>query len=683
MLLRHLHDFAKSRKLLDSVFLQERTVHLLVPINLEGELVGNGLIPLYSQDKKGKETLGLDMHMPRFPGENNGGKAYFLAESCICLFGIDKEDGTPINLSGKKLSNSGKAFNHFWERIQKVVDATSLPALKALVNFKDRYLAAGEETRTPQLPFLTTRISRSGKTEVGANTSAGGWEKLDKATITFQVDGNVVFDADPESPLTAYWKRAFCSEAFSDESETALSTVPQSIVPCLVTGECGHPIARSHKPKILGVPNAGSGGYIVSFATECPAFSSFGFKMGENAPVSEESATSYILGLQALIDSSTNSLRIDPLLVCFWAKRETTQISFVANLLHKPDSKSVADFLKNPWVGIDRHTTRRVDDDFYSVTLSGEKARITIRHWMQTTLSLAVESLKKWFEDLEIVTFGAAPPDNLFPLSIMSLANATVRDPKKLGVNVPGNLFRASLESIPVSVSLIKATLNRLCCDLVKFGVGILETPMRWDTLKAIRDSKQPTPPSGQSRMALLKLALNRNRKEGDPMLKPEVFETNDSAYNCGRLLAVFDQLQEEAHTKVIAGIKRRELEGPGVVERYYGTASSAPNSAFGILWRLHQHHLRKLRQRDESGKRAAGAIERRIAEIASLFPQPAPNRPPEFPRTFSLVEQGRFALGFYQQKAVDDAAKREHGENKKKAEAAASAEDAPSDESN
>ena len=136
-------------------------------------------------------------------------------------------------------------------------------------------------------------------------------------------------------------------------------------------------------------------------------------------------------------------------------------------------------------------------------------------------------------------------------------------------------------------------------------------------------------------------------------MMDNQVCETRDAAYNCGRLLAIFDDLQMAAH--------EYKLEGPGVVERYYGTASAAPNTAFGILWRLHQHHLRKLAQQGEKGRRAANAIKDRIGKLATLFPQPGPNQPPSFPRTFTLVEQGRFALGFYQQKAAADAARREH----------------------
>lgn len=133
-------------------------------------------------------------------------------------------------------------------------------------------------------------------------------------------------------------------------------------------------------------------------------------------------------------------------------------------------------------------------------------------------------------------------------------------------------------------------------------------------------------------------------------MIERKVFETDDPAYNCGRLLAVFDDLQMAAHDW--------KLEGAGVVERYYGTASSAPNSAFGILWRLHQHHLKKI---SRNGKQAAAeAIKRQIADIVCRIQPRGPNQAPSFPRVFNMQEQGRFALGFYQQKAEMDAQRRE-----------------------
>ncbi len=126
----------------------------------------------------------------------------------------------------------------------------------------------------------------------------------------------------------------------------------------------------------------------------------------------------------------------------------------------------------------------------------------------------------------------------------------------------------------------------------------------------------------------------------------PQLADTDDAAYNLGRLFQMLSALQDQAH--------EYELEGAGIVERYYGAASAAPAGVFAVLWKLHNHHLRKLEQQGEGGAKAAFAIRGRIADIVSKFPSGGPNQPPRFPPQLTLEEQGRFALGFYQQMAAD-----------------------------
>jgi CRISPR-associated protein Csd1 len=256
-----------------------------------------------------------------------------------------------------------------------------------------------------------------------------------------------------------------------------------------------------------------------------------------------------------------------------------------------------------------------------------------------------------------------------------------VRDPKDSNnpkeanaqiADLPAQLYRAAIEGTPVSLSLIKRILRRLEADLVRYGDRVLETHLLKDDKgflhpqlhpslqQDFHKSGQPVPPSGQARFALLKLILNRNRDNKSMEQQPQlVADTSDVAYNCGRLLAVFDALQQEAHKKRNAdGKVVSELEGPGVVERYFGTASASPNSAFNILWRLHVHHLKKLSRQGDKGAGAAYAIESRITEICARFGQTEAMRQkrqaPSFPRVLDLQAQGRFALGFYQQKAAD-----------------------------
>ena len=56
--------------------------------------------------------------------------------------------------------------------------------------------------------------------------------------------------------------------------------------------------------------------------------------------------------------------------------------------------------------------------------------------------------------------------------------------------------------------------------------------------------------------------------------------EINHEAYNLGRLLSVLATLQKKAHKR---NESEKGLEGPGVVERYYGAASTAPATVFGV----------------------------------------------------------------------------------------------------
>ncbi len=97
-------------------------------------------------------------------------------------------------------------------------------------------------------------------------------------------------------------------------------------------------------------------------------------------------------------------------------------------------------------------------------------------------------------------------------------------------------------------------------------------------------------------------------------------------AYKCGRLLAVIERIQNAS-----IGVST-------LTDRYYGSASTTPASVFGVLLRMTQPHLSKLR-RDREG--LAIYYERALQDAM----------PDQFPNTLTLVEQGLFALGYYHQR--------------------------------
>ena len=654
MLLKALYDLALERRLLDTEHLERRSVHILVPLTSEGALAAEGVIPLTAADEKGKTGLGKRLVMTRFPGENNGGKAYFLAESCAYILGIETPSGRGLALPGERESLSDRSFDqlrsyfHFWDQIKTARESTGLSELDALVRFKQRYLGENSGRVIHRLPFVELRElekKRKGDAlEVCARSVTGEWIPLKGLIITFQVDGNLVFSGEPEAPLTQYWKKTYRYHAYASErSQNQSEPIPRGL--CLVTGRTDTFPAGSHKPKIKRVPGVSpGGGYLI--AVDGTAFYSYGRTGNSNSPVSEEAAAAYALGLQSLLDNENHSLKIGPTVVCFWARQDERQADFIGSMLRKADPKAVADFLKSPWAGVDRELAGK--DRFYSVTLSGNAGRIVVRHWMQITVAQARENLREWFSDLEIVSLwpqvtdtekrkaksadssgGTNEKEGRNPLAVQGLALATVRESKSkdLRNEVVAQLYRAALEGTAPSVLLLKAILH-------EFKVALVTD-----------SSAKPRFPFSPSRFALLRLVLNRNRKESDAVIEPQVFETHDAAYNCGRLLAVLAAAQDQAH--------QFALEGPGIAERYFGTASASPALVFPLLLRLNRHHLAKI------SIGSALYMERRIQNIIAHFTSAASGQPPEFPRHLSLQAQGRFAIGFYQEKAAADAQRR------------------------
>ena len=111
--------------------------------------------------------------------------------------------------------------------------------------------------------------------------------------------------------------------------------------------------------------------------------------------------------------------------------------------------------------------------------------------------------------------------------------------------------------------------------------------------------------------------------------------ESRDPAYLCGRLFAVFDELQRAALPNLNAG----------VVERYYASASVTPALVMGRLFRNAQFHSAKAIGEGGWQKGKAINAQKDFEFIATALGN-------TFPQTLDLESQGRFALGYYHQKA-------------------------------
>lgn len=636
MILQSFYRHAQDAGLLDSMDVDKRVVHLVLNLRDNGEIAAEApWTPRYSQAvgaAKKKPSLGAPLKLPAFPGVNSGGKAYFLADGCDKVLGLNAKTGEPIADDG---SNAAKAFRHFWERIEDAHEATKSPSLHSLLLFRDRYLI-DPETRG-QLPICgVVPFGRQGKPTFAAMT---GDEPipLEKQTITFQVGASrgPIFQAD--KAIRDYWRETFHRERFDESSKTGV---------CLVTGQPNQPIAEVHRTLIKGVPGLPPiGGYVVSFDDSTHSLSSYGMRRGWNAPISEEAAAVYALGLNNILANRRASRRFGKAVLCAWIPGEEELTERFDDWLNTPTDKAIEDL----FVHFERGGKFFQGLDalqFFSMTLAANGGRIVVRRWLNEPLRLAVTSLKHWFDDLAIepiVRFEKsaaktkkAPP----PYSIASLAGTTARILSEVQDPAFDALHRAALEGWADEPNRRFAPLRLLVPALHRLRIAAAEAgnAVRFHT----------------SRFALIKLILVRS--ETPMSVTRHLCETADAPYNCGRLLALLDDLQYQAQGRV----------GADIVARFYGNASMFPQNVFHRLLRLEKHHRAKLRKVAERPRQLAGlAIGREIDDVIALFPPAYPDGPPQFPRQLTPLEQGRFALGFHQQKAQRDRAIKEARERR------------------
>jgi CRISPR-associated protein Csd1 len=107
--------------------------------------------------------------------------------------------------------------------------------------------------------------------------------------------------------------------------------------------------------------------------------------------------------------------------------------------------------------------------------------------------------------------------------------------------------------------------------------------------------------------------------------------ENKNAAYQLGRLFAVLEGAQYAALGRVNAPIG----------DRYYASASATPARVFGPLLRASKHHVSDAKKRGRGGW-----IEPKVGEIMLMLK-------PDLPKTLRLEDQGRFAVGYYHERAT------------------------------
>ena len=403
-----------------------------------------------------------------------------------------------------------------------------------------------------------------------------------------------------------------------------VTTDPEArLAMCLVTGDDA-PVQRLHT-SIKGVWGAqSSGANVVSFNAR--AFESYGKteRQGENAPVSQAAAFAYTTALNHMLrKDSSQRIQIGDASTVFWADRDSQFESIAADIFGDPpkdDPDRGAHAVQALLTAIHTGKHGGADDDnrFHVLGLSPNAARISIRFYHCLPLAELGERIGQHFKDLEMLRGDYDPQYPSLKRLLQAMCLATSSQPFGDIERLPPNLGGTIVDAV--------------------FAGSNVPYPSLWLNVAVGRCRAEQN--VNYYRAAAIKACLNRQirrssfkpnhqppEKEFLPML--DLTNTNP-AYRLGRLFAVLERIQEAS-----AG-------GPGklnstIRDRYYGAASSTPVAVFTTLLRLKNAHLKKL----TVGQSAW--FEKLVGEILDAVT--------DFPKHLPLPDQGRFALGYYQQR--------------------------------
>ncbi len=437
--------------------------------------------------------------------------------------------------------------------------------------------------------------------------------------------------AKPTDKVTLYYNEQFLVEQTTwhdwwREFKAGIRGVPdgkeedsgQTMV-CFASGENVIP-AATH-PKITGLGDVGAismGAPLIGFDKD--AFASYGLQQSANGAVSEANASAYRAAITHLIE--THSKKLGGTKVLYWYSHRIDPEFDLIRLLFEAAGESEEEM--DEVIATDAMIPARMElsslftgeranlegFQYFALTLSGAAGRVMVRDWITGQFGDLRDNIKRWFDDLAVVHREgrglASRP------KFMSVLAATVRDINDVPAPHVTTMWRVATQGLPIPKQLMALALARTKLDIIT-NSGIRAT-----------------------RLGLLKAYLIRKSEKGDTQLTAFLNPEHTSpAYQCGRLMAVFASLQRVALGDV----------GAGVVQRFYASASTTPALVFARLSRTSQFHLGKL----EPG--LAFWYESRIADIMSHIED-------RIPTTLCLEDQSLFALGYYQQMAVDRAPK-------------------------
>ena len=385
-------------------------------------------------------------------------------------------------------------------------------------------------------------------------------------------------------------------------------------------------------------------GKIVSFNEE-RGYDSQGKSQGENAPISIYEEYAYTAALKRLINSEDNSLKIfvkDPKtiidrILVYWSsaqnKDDIEAIEKPQNMfahLDKYDPDDVVN-VKNFFTDVKK---KGIDGEygeeeyFFLELVPTSKGRIAISFWNKCSIIDFADIVMRHFDAMNLITYN----NITIRYDALSMVNAASPYKKSNGrteynriPNMIDSVFRSIFSGTLYPEVLLKASINRIMAEQNRPDT---ESDEYWDFER--RDAE---------RAAICKAFLYRNYNQTNikNMLNEEI---KDKGYLCGRLFAVLERTQELANHET-DNVWKTDLRS-----KYMNAAMTTPAIVFPAILANSNYYLDKL-----SNIKYIEELKQSI--IDDLAINEKSNTIEFFPKTLSVVEQGNFFVGYYQQRTV------------------------------
>ncbi len=597
MLIRSLcdyYDIQSARGDAASDIMSEQPVHWMVMLTPDGRVADiiDKRIEESVPQKNGKVKIVKKPIVVSLPKrtQKTGIDANIIEHRPLYIFGLnyDAKIGlTPDDKTGK----ARKSHEAFVKKNLEFFDGIDSEIARAYVNFIKNWVPENE-TENEQLKKL-------GKEYQGSY-------------YIFALDGSPECKLHKDKAVLAKYEEIMAKAA----AEAAESD--DGIMMCPIEGERLR-AARIHD-KIKGIKGGNSvGAVLVNFNSS--AFESYGKSQSMNSGISEKAMKKYTSSLNKLLADPMHHIYSDDMTVVFFAMKhdDKAECDLFSDYLNssnavtedstKADVKAVSE---NIYHKGQTGNAQALDDDvdngvdFFVAGFTPNGSRICQKFMVRNKFGKIIDNVKQHQQDVAICGSNGEIPLWRINKELVSPNSANAISPA-----LQSDIFQAILNGTNYPYTLLETVVRRVCTD------------SDTDSNNKIKIN--------EVRAGLIKAFINRKaRLNGD---KEEITmsldkENKNPAYLCGRLFAVLEKIQLEAtDVKLNRTIK----------DAYFSSASSRPALIMPRLIDLSNYHLRKLK-------------EGRAIDFSKLINEIMGKIKDSLPTNLSIMEKGKFQLGYFQQ---------------------------------